>query len=129
MKPKNPYPQYLNSTQARSVNMIRFKITKILKEFNRRGFSYKAKLELDYCKPSICGEEKIIFYKVSVINPKAEDPDEQEIASISLLYNLTEEVRDFNFVIMDKPRIKLEDVLNMLFLAAHIAKEFYEAER
>jgi hypothetical protein len=126
MKPKNPYPHYLNPLQARSVNSLRFRVTKVLKEFNKRGFRHKAKLELDYCKPVICGDKKIIFYRVTVIDPRAKDPDEQEVATISFFYNITEDVKDFNFVIADKPRVKLEEVLDVLFLAAHIAVEFYK---
>jgi hypothetical protein len=126
MNPKNPFPHYLNSAQGKLVNNLRFKITKTLKEFNRRGYRYKAKLELDYCRPVICGDKKIIFYRVTVIDIRAENEDDKEVASISFVYNITEDVKDFNYVIADKPRVKLEEVLDALFLAAHIAVEFYK---
>jgi hypothetical protein len=99
MNPKNPFPHYLNPAQGRLVNNLRFKITKTLKEFNRRGYRYKAKLELDYCRTFICKDEKVIFYRVTVI--------------------------DFNYIITSKSKVKIEEVLDVLFLTAHIAVEFY----
>jgi hypothetical protein len=125
MNPKNPFPHYLNPAQGKLVNNLRFKITKTLKEFNRRGYRYKAKLELDYCRTFICKDEKIIFYRITVIDIRAEDLKEQDVATISFFYNITEDVKDFNYIITSKPKVKLEEVLDVLFLAAHIAVEFY----
>jgi hypothetical protein len=53
LKPKNPFPDYLNGVEARKANEMRFRLTKILKEFNKKGFKFKAMLKLEPCFPYV----------------------------------------------------------------------------
>ena len=75
--------------ESRRINELRFKLTRVIREFNRQQGRWLAWLEVEHC--FLCKEHKIVFYDVWVI---ARDTGER-VARITLDYNLTEGVKRF----------------------------------
>jgi hypothetical protein len=122
LEPRNPFPDYLDDVEARMVNEMRFRLTKILKEFNRRAHGYKAVLKLDSCLPAICDDTKIVLYHIELINPE----DDSIVAYTTFRWNLTKNTKNYLSTVANSPTT-LEDTLNITSLTAQLAKEFYLA--
>lgn len=117
MKPKNPFPEYLSNDEAQKVNDMRFRLTKVLKEFNMKNSKYKARLKLTTCFPYYC---KTIVYCVELVNPAG-----RVIAYITFRWNLPTNTKYYLSTNAFNDITALEDTLNILFLAGKLAKEFF----
>jgi hypothetical protein len=122
LEPRNPFPDYLDDVEARMVNEMRFRLTKILKEFNRRAHRCKAVLKLGSCLPAICGDTKIVLYHIELVNPE----DDSIVAYTTFKWNLTKNMKNYLSTVANSPTT-LEDTLNITSLTAQLAKEFYLA--
>jgi hypothetical protein len=116
LKPKNPYPEYLSEDEAKRVNEMRFRLTRVLKEFNMKNSKYKARLELSTCFPYFC---KTVVYCVELVNPAR-----RGLAYITFRWNLKTNTKEY--LSTDAYDVTtLEDTLNITFLTAKLAKEFF----
>jgi hypothetical protein len=86
MERKQSLRESFTESELRRINELRFKLTKVLKEFNRQQHRWLAWLTVDKC--FICKED-IVHYDVSIL---AKDTREH-VAWITLSYNLTRGVR------------------------------------
>jgi hypothetical protein len=75
--------------ELRRVNEVRFRLTDVLKEFNKQQGRWLAWLRVLVCEPVFCKEEKIVDYDVYV---STRDTGER-VAGITLSYNLTKDVK------------------------------------
>jgi hypothetical protein len=115
LKPKNPYPEYLSDDEAQKVNEMRFRLTKVLKEFNMKNSKYKAILKLHTCFPYYC---KLVIYDIELIQNR------RALAYITFRWNLKTNTK--HYLSTDAYDITtLEDTLNIVFLTAQLAKEFF----
>lgn len=116
MKPKNPFPELFSEDEARQINEMRVRLTKVLKEFNRRGFKYKAKLSLHTCFPYYC---KVVVYNIELIDSKR-----RVLAYTAFRWNLRTNTK-YYLSTNANDVTTLEDTLNIVFLTAQLAKEFF----
>jgi hypothetical protein len=118
LKPKNPYPEYLSEDEAKRVNDMRFRLTKVLKEFNMKNSKYKARLKLSTCFPYYC---KTIVYCVELVNPAG-----GVLAYITFRWNLPTNTKYYLSTDTLSDITTLEDTLNITFLMAKLAVEFFK---
>jgi hypothetical protein len=118
LNPKNPYPEYLSNDEARRVNEMRFRLTRVLKEFNMKNSKYKARLKLSTCFPYYC---KTIVYCVELVDSRR---PLRVLAYTTFRWNLRTNTKEY--LSTDAYDITtLEDTLNIAFLMAKLAKEFF----
>jgi hypothetical protein len=88
---KDVWGDLLSDGEVRRVNELRFRLTRVLKDFNRRNSRYVALLSVNVCSPWICGD-RVVFYRVDVRRR-----DERRVVMINILfgYNLDEDRRAF----------------------------------
>jgi hypothetical protein len=75
--------------ERRRINELRFKLTRVIREFNRQQGRWLTWLKMAICEPVFCKEEKIVDYDILV---SVRDTGER-VARITLSYNLTKDVR------------------------------------
>jgi len=111
----------------RRVNEVRFKLTRVLKEFNRGQGRWLARLEVQPCDISfLCKEDsKTASYEVWVLDRKTEDV----IAKIYLDYDLTRDVRRLLGVheSSDYYVLTFNEALDILNLAVKLIHVFTQA--
>jgi hypothetical protein len=117
LKPKNPFPELFSEGEARRINEMRFRLTKVLKEFNRRGFRYKARLTLHTCFPYHC---KTVVYCVELVDSR------RPLRAFTMFrWNLRTNTKYYLSTNADDVTT-LEDTLNIVFLTAQLAVEFFK---
>jgi hypothetical protein len=116
LKPKNPFPELFSEDEARRINEMRFRLTKVLKEFNMKNSKYKAKLSLHTCFPYHC---KVVVYNVELIDSKR-----RVLAYTTFRWNLRTNTK-YYLSTNANDVTTLEDTLNITFLTAKLAKEFF----
>jgi hypothetical protein len=111
----------------RRVNEVRFRLTNVLKEFNRYQSKWLARLELFTCGYSIACEEgeKHAIYEVWIV----ERDTDYIIATIRFDYDLTRGVKRIMEVsaASDHYVMSLHEVYDFLALALKLAHAFYTA--
>ncbi len=111
----------------RRVNEVRFRLTGVLKEFNRYQSRWLARLELFTCGYSIACEEgeKHAIYEVWV----TEHDTDYEVARISFDYDLARDVKRIMEVseTSDHYVLSLHEVYDFLAFALKLAHAFYTA--
>jgi hypothetical protein len=117
LNPKNPFPEYLSNDEAQKVNEMRFRLTRVLKEFNTKNSKYKARLKLSTCFPYYC---KTVVYCVELVNPGRE-----VLAYITFRWNLQTNTKYYLSTDTLSDITTLEDTLNILYLAGKLATEFF----
>jgi hypothetical protein len=88
---KDVWGVLLSDWEVRRVNELRFWLTRVLKDFNRRNSRYVALLEVSVCSPAICGD-RVVFYRVDVRRR-----DKSKVVTVNILfsYNLDKDRRAF----------------------------------
>jgi hypothetical protein len=81
----------LSDGEVRRVNELRFWLTKVLKDFNKRNSRYVAWLEVNVCSPRVCGDREV-FFRV-VVRRRGE----RRVVMVDVLfgYNLDKDRRVF----------------------------------
>jgi hypothetical protein len=77
--------------EVRRVNELRFWLTRVLKDFNKRNSKYVAMLRVNVCSPRICGD-RVVFFQVDV---RRRDDRRVAIVNIFFSYNLDKDLRAF----------------------------------
>jgi hypothetical protein len=77
--------------EVRRVNELRFWLTKVLKDFNKRNSKYVALLKVNVCSPRICGD-RTVFFQVDV---RRRDKSKVVMVNILFSYNLDKDQRAF----------------------------------
>jgi len=124
------YKQYLREEFGEDlgrVNEVRFRLTGVLKEFNRHQSRWLARLELFTCGYSVACEEdeKRAIYEVWV----AERDTDYAVARIGFDYDLARGVKRILEVseVSDHYVLSLHEVYDFLALALKLAHAFYTA--
>jgi hypothetical protein len=91
MEGKRVLREQFTGDERRRINELRFKLTRVIREFNRQQRRWLAWLKVVVCEPIFCGEEKIVDYGILV---SARDTGER-VARITLGYNLTKGAKRF----------------------------------
>jgi hypothetical protein len=73
--------------ELRRINELRFKLTRVLKEFNRQQHRWLVWLDVEDCV--LCREDKIVHYDVHILTRDTR----RRVARVTLSYNLTRGVR------------------------------------
>jgi hypothetical protein len=81
MKLKSMWGNLLSDREVRRVNELRFWLTKVLKDFNKRNSKYVAWLKVDLCSSIMCGDNTI-FYRVVVRRR-----DKRKVSGVDILFN------------------------------------------
>ena len=81
MKPKSMWRNLLSDREVKRVNELRFWLTKVLKDFNKRNSKYVAWLKVDLCSSVVCGDDTI-FYRVVVRRR-----DKRKVLGVDILFN------------------------------------------
>jgi hypothetical protein len=120
MERKQVLSERFTGDERRRINELRFKLTRVLREFNRQQRRWLAWLEVEHC--FLCKERKIVFYDVWVI---ARDTEER-IARITLDYNLTEGVKRFLSIngVLDGYVLGFNEFCDVLALALKLIHAF-----
>ena len=109
------------------VNEVRFKLTRVLKEFNRHQSKWLARLEVQPCDISfLCKEDsKTASYEVWVLERKTEDL----VAKIYLDYDLSNNVKRLLGIheSSDYYVLTFNETLDILNLAVKLMHAFTEA--
>jgi hypothetical protein len=77
--------------EVRRVNELRFWLTRVLKDFNKRNSKYVAMLKVNVCSPRVCGDREVFFQVV------VRRRDERRVATVNIFfrYNLDKDRRAF----------------------------------
>jgi hypothetical protein len=113
--------------EIRRINRIRFKLTKILKEFNRVNSKYVAYLEVKtWDFESEC--EKDVFYYVN-LDRRVHDPDSKsdEFVQIGFYYAVDKDLRDVMGFSNYANTSNFEEALDLVFLFLRLLVTFYTA--
>jgi hypothetical protein len=123
------WKQYLRGRfteeELRRVNEVRFKLARILKEFNKQQHRWLARVDVEDCEPVFCKEVKIVHYDVWVL---ARDTRER-VAWISLDYSLTKGVKRLLGIngVSDGYVLGLSEFCDVLALALKLIHAFHIA--
>jgi hypothetical protein len=113
--------------EIRRINRLRFKLTKILKEFNRVNSKYVAYLEVEtWGFESEC--EKDVFYYVN-LDRRVRDPDSEsdEFVQIGFYYAVDKDLRDVMGFSSYANTSDFEEALDLLLLFLRLVVTFYKA--
>jgi hypothetical protein len=115
-------PLWIPVEITRKVEELAERLERAVDEFNKNTTRFKARLELRYCKPTIC-EDTRVFYDTNVY----ERESGEQVATITNEWNTTTNVKTLVHVLADTDEhmTTLEGTLNILFLAGKLAKEFF----
>jgi hypothetical protein len=83
---------WFSDGEVRRVNELRFWLTRVLKDFNKRNSRYVAMVRVNVCSPRVCGD-RVVFYRVEVRRR-----DESRVVTVSIFfsYNLDRGRREFH---------------------------------
>jgi hypothetical protein len=81
VKSKSVWRNLFSDGEVRRVNELRFWLTRVLKDFNKRNSKYVAWLKVDLCSSIICGDDTI-FYRVVVRRR-----DKRKVLGVDILFN------------------------------------------
>jgi hypothetical protein len=115
-------PWWVKEEDAVRAERLAMRLQKVLDEFNENNARFKARLDLRYCKPSVCNDVRV-FYDANVY----ERGSGEQVATITYEWNMTDDRKSFVFVVADTDEhlTTLENTQNILFLAGKLATEFY----
>jgi len=80
-----------SDVEVRRVNELRFRLTRVLKDFNKRNSKYVALLKVNVCSPMVCGD-RTVFFQVDVMRR-----DKSKVVTVKIFfnYNLDKDRRAF----------------------------------
>jgi len=67
--------------EVRRVNELRFWLTRVLKDFNKRNSKYVALLKVNVCSPMVCGD-RTVFFKVDVMRR-----DRSKVVTVNIFFS------------------------------------------
>ena len=70
-----------SDVEVRRVNELRFRLTRVLKDFNKRNSRYVALLEVNVCSPMVCGD-RTVFFKVDVMRR-----DRSKVVTVNIFFS------------------------------------------
>jgi hypothetical protein len=88
---KNTLSGVLSDVEVRRVNELRFWLTRVLKDFNKRNSKYVAMVRVNVCSPRVCGDREV-FFQVVV---SRRDRSKVVVVDIFFSYNLDKDRRTF----------------------------------
>jgi hypothetical protein len=114
-------PLWLKEEDIVKAEELAERLTKIVEEFNENNKKFKATVSIRYCKPTVC-EDKRVFYDITLKDMESGE----EVATITFEWNMTDGLKSLVYVIAGEYVTRLEDTLNILYLAGKLAAEFFK---
>jgi len=125
MKRKMRLRECFSDEEIRKINRIRFKLTKILKEFNKANSKFVAHLEVHTWSYDIdC--DKRVFYEVYLYKRDYDpDRDRDDYVCMSFHYDMDEDLRDVggfdNYICV----LNFEEIFDLVLLFVKLLVTFY----
>jgi hypothetical protein len=122
---KQYFREQFTAEDLARINELRFKLTKVLREFNRQQRKWLAWLEVEHC--FICKEGKIVFYDVWVLTRDTRE----RVARVTLDYNLTKNVKGYLSIggALDGYVLGFNEFCDILALALRLIHTFQSQSR
>jgi hypothetical protein len=70
-----------SDVEVRRVNELRFWLTRVLKDFNKRNSKYVALLKVNVCSPMVCGD-RTVFFRVDVMRR-----DRSKVVTVNIFFS------------------------------------------
>jgi hypothetical protein len=70
-----------SDVEVRRVNELRFWLTRVLKDFNKRNSKYVALLKVNVCSPMVCGD-RTVFFQVDVMRR-----DRSKVVAVNIFFS------------------------------------------
>jgi hypothetical protein len=131
MKPRSMWRERFSDEELRRINRIRFKMTRVLKEFNRRNPKYLATLSLDFPSQDVYEDGEVgkdVFFFVNV-DKRVRDPDSgvDEFVRMAFYYAVDKDLRDVMSFESYADTSNFDEALDLLLLFLRLAVTFYMA--
>ncbi len=108
--------------ELRGVNEVRFKLARILKEFNRQQHRWLARVDVEDCEPVFCKDVKIAHYDVFILTKDTRE----HTARITFSYNLTKGAKRLLGIngVLDGHVLSFSEFCDVLALALKLIHAF-----
>jgi hypothetical protein len=131
MKFKSVWRERFTVEEVERINRIRFKMTRVLKEFNRRNSKYVAMLLVVFPSPDEYEEGEVgkdVFFYVDV-DKRVRDPDSEmdEFVRMAFYYAVDKDLRDVMSFESYANTSNFYEAFDLLLLFLRLAVVFYTA--
>jgi hypothetical protein len=131
VKPKSVWRERFTVEEIERINRIRFKMTRVLKEFNRRNPKYVALLSVYFPSSDIYEEGEVgkdVFFYVYV-DKRVRDPDSKtdEFIRMAFYYAVDKDLRDVVSFESYANTSNFDEALDLMLLFLRLAVTFYTA--
>jgi hypothetical protein len=117
-------PNWVRKEDVMKVEEVARRLEEAMKGYDSPWFKFK-EIEVNYCKPIMCEEDKVFITVTLIPKDATEDEDNYDDIRIGFIYNLTRGIKEFYHVTSLADLTTLEQALHVIYLTGKLAVEFY----
>jgi hypothetical protein len=125
--PGSKWRECWSEEELARINRLRFALTKVLKEFNRRDHKFVAFLKLDFIKSYVCNREENVRDVIYIVRVKRRDGMDNGFVSMGFYYVVDKDIRDVMSFSNYDCVLDLGETLDLLSLFLRLFVAFHTA--
>jgi hypothetical protein len=125
--PGSVWRECWSEEELRRINRLRFALTRVLKEFNRRDPRFVAFLKLSFDKSRVCGREEGVRDVIYMVKVKRRGDTDDGFVSMGFYYAVDRDIRDVMIFGNYDCVFDLGETLDLLSLFLRLAVTFHTA--